>query len=347
MEKQDEKITVSWDDIQKNEAPQAPSVPPPQPQSGWGRIDTPIQPTLQGRATQGGGSIFMQSWFYLGLAGFIGAFLAWMLCEPSFSDAAGESSIGNDLLFPLMLVLMSIGYGTAESIVERSTQKGVTKGIISLCVGVVFGFLFNYIANVIYNVLLNLFSAESYSNPLCWIARSVAWGVFGIAGGLVYGIVSASGKKCFNGLIGGGLGAAIGGLLFDPISFITDGGEASRAVGMSIVGAATGIAMGLVESSLKDRWLYVASGPLAGKQFILYKPRTVLGSNQTCDIYLFKDPSILPQHATIEQTPSGTCISSSTLLTISKQSVQSKRLARGDSITIGRYTLIYDEKQRG
>jgi hypothetical protein len=345
MANEDNKITVSWDDIRKTDSLPTTPVTPTQPQSGWGRIDTPAQPTFQA-ATSQGGALAMQSWFYLGSAGFIGAFLAWMMCEPSFEDAAGYESWGNVLLFPLMLVLMSVGYGTAESVVERSAQKGIAKGIISLCVGVVFGFLFNYIANVIYNVLLKLFAVQSYFNPLGWISRSVAWGVFGIAGGLVYGIVSSSGKKCLNGLIGGGIGAAIGGLLFDPISFISGGGEASRAIGMGIFGAATGISMGLVESSLKDRWLYVSSGPLAGKQFILYKARTVIGSSQSCDIYLFKDPSILPQHATIEHTPNGTSISSSTPLTISKQSVQSKRLARGDSITIGRYTLIYDEKQR-
>jgi ubiquitin-protein ligase len=36
--------------------------------------------------------------------------------------------------------------------------------------------------------------------------------------------------------------------------------------------------MGLVGSALKDRWLYVTSGPLAGKQFILYKPQTIMGA---------------------------------------------------------------------
>ena len=56
---------------------------------------------------------------------------------------------------------------------------------------------------------------------------------------------------------------------------------------------ATGIGIGVIESALKDRWLYVTSGPLAGKQFILYKPVTTIGSSQQCDIYLFKDSNIL------------------------------------------------------
>jgi len=57
---------------------------------------------------------------------------------------------------------------------------------------------------------------------------------------------------------------------------------------------------GLVESALKDRWLYVTAGPLAGKQFILYKPRTIVGSDQKCDIYLFKDSNIAKEHAIID-----------------------------------------------
>ena len=77
------------------------------------------------------------------------------------------------------------------------------------------------------------------------------------------------------------LGAGLGGIIFDPIAMATKGGAPSRAVGFALVGIATGVAMGLVESALKDRWLYVTSGPLAGKQFILYKPLTTIGSSQS------------------------------------------------------------------
>src|SRR6185437_10893964 len=76
----------------------------------------------------------------------------------------------------------------------------------------------------------------------------------------------------------------VGGMVFDPIALATKAGAPSRAVGFALFGLATGVAMGIVESALKDRWLYVAAGPLAGKQFILYKPVTVIGSSQQSDI---------------------------------------------------------------
>src|ERR1700727_3930670 len=95
------------------------------------------------------------------------------------------------------------------------------------------------------------------------------------------------------------MGAGIGGVIFDPISLAFRGAGTSRAVGLGLLGMATGVGMGLVESALKDRWLYATAGPLAGKQFILYKTETNIGSRQESDIYLFKDPNILPCHASI------------------------------------------------
>ena len=120
-------------------------------------------------------------------------------------------------------------------------------------------------------------------------------------------------------------------LIFDPISFATHGGAVSRAVGFGLLGMATGIAMGLVESALKDRWLYVTAGPLAGKQFILYKPQTNIGSIQACDIYLFKDPEILPQHATLVQKGGRIHLIAEGPVYISGQRVHSSRVLESGS----------------
>jgi len=45
----------------------------------------------------------------------------------------------------------------------------------------------------------------------------------------------------------------------------------------------------------------VTAGPLAGKQFILYKALTTLGSQQQSDIYLFKDPNIFRSTRLLQQ----------------------------------------------
>lgn len=350
------KIRISWDDVNKAEveplAPVAtPSSRPPSPASAssWGTVSP--NPQVVSGMVNSGGSIFLKGWFYLGAAGLAGAFLAWMFCEPAFSDGYGEDW-GNTWLFPLMVILMSLGFGTAESIVERTWGRIFLRGLASCGLGLVLGFLFSFIANVVYNLMLNIvaeFGVRNISSPLCWISRSIGWAVFGMAGGLVFGIVSKSGKKTLYGMLGGVIGAAIGGLLFDPICMLVGGAEASRAIGMSILGASTGIAIGLVESALKDRWLYVSSGPLAGKQFVLYQDLVTIGRSQANVIYLFKDPAILEQHATIEHRAGRSLLTAYGPMVVSGQPLQSRMqraISSGDVIQIGRYTFTYAEKER-
>jgi hypothetical protein len=135
-------------------------------------------------------------------------------------------------------------------------------------------------------------------------------------------------------------------MVFDPISFATHNGIVSRGVGFGLLGLATGVAIGIVESALKDRWLYVAAGPLAGKQFILYKPMTTIGSSQKCDIYLFKDNSILPEHGRIEMRGAQTFLHSAGPIFISGQPARMRALQSGDLIQIGRYAFHFRERQR-
>ena len=327
------------------------SAPPPPPSGprSYGRVNVSNEAPAMA-AGGGGGPVYMQAWFYLGLAGLAGAFLAWAVCEPAFVDGAGgHERWGNTLIFPLMVILMSLGFGVAESIVERSFQKVMLRGVLSLVVGAPLGFIFYFVANKVFGIGIGLvqeLGVTSAENPVFWIARAIAWVVFGVAGGAVYGVVGQSGKKCLFGIIGGVLGAGIGGLAFDPISRVLGTAALSRAFGMVVFGAATGVAMGLVESALKSRWLFVTAGPLAGKQFILYKPVTTMGSRQGCDIYLFKDPSILPAHATIELRGNKLWLSASGGVLVNGQQVQQRGLGTGDSIQIGRYSFSYQEKAR-
>jgi len=295
------------------------------------------------------GSILLQGWFYLGAAGLLGAVLGWGLCERSFVDATTERHWGNIWMIPAIVTFMCIGYGVSESIVERSARKAILRGLLALPLGVVLGFIFEAVANLIYNLGLNICAqagVQSYRNPAAWIARGIGWAVFGAAGGTVYGLVGQSMKKAKYGIIGGLIGAGIGGTVFDPISMGMRGATLSRAVGFALFGAATGIAMGWVESALKDRWLYVTSGPLAGKQFILYKSLTTIGSDQKSDIYLFKDPNILGQHAAIAITGSRVQFKALGAAYVTGSPVSTRVLQDGDLLQIGRYAFRYKERHR-
>lgn len=295
------------------------------------------------------GSIWLKGWFYLGFAGFMGGFLAWGICEPGFVDGDGAPRWGNVLLVPLVVTLICIFLSVAESIVERSLKRALQKGALSLVLGAVLGFVFLGVANVVFSLaisLVNEMGLLAATNPAFWVARGFAWAVFGIAGGIIYGLAGQSLKKGQYGVIGGLIGAGIGGTVFDPIALAMDGAAGSRAVGFALFGLATGVAIGIVESAFKERWLYVASGPLAGKQFILYKPVTVIGSRQECDIYLFKDTSVAPQHAVLEARGPHVQITAMGEVYVSGSPVKSRVLQNGDLVQIGRYAFRYQERQK-
>jgi hypothetical protein len=299
-------------------------------------------------ADEGKSNIFLQGWFYLGIAGLAGAMLGWGICEPTFVDGEGHRW-GNIWIMPVIAALMCLGFGIAESIVERSLQKAFWRALLALPLGIVGGFIFDFIADKVFLISMGIayeLGVRTYKNPAFWVGRGLAWMVFGVAGGIIYGLVDRSGKKVRYGVLGGIIGAGLGGMVFDPISMATNAGAPSRAVGFALFGLATGVAMGIVESALKDRWMYVASGPLAGKQFILYKPVTVLGSSQQNDIYLFKDTSILPQHASIELRGAQTFLHAAGQVYVSGQPVKSRALRNGDLIQLGRYAFHFREKQR-
>lgn len=294
------------------------------------------------------GSILLQAWFYLGIAGLLGAGLAWAMAEPAFVDGGG-SRWGNIWIMPMVVTLQCVGFAIAESIVERSAKKALVRGLLALPLGVVLAFVFDFAAEIIFRIAVAMAAgagAQSFRNPAFWVARGIGWMVFGAAGGVVYGIVGQSSKKTLYGVLGGVLGAGIGGMVFDPIVMVTKGGATSRAVGFMLLGMATGIAIGLVESALKDRWLYVTAGPLAGKQFILYKARTLIGSDQKCDIYLFKDPNVLGQHAVVEITGTRVQLRALGPAYVSGQPTKLQVLQTGNSVQIGRYAFRYSERQR-
>ncbi|MGH9521787.1 MAG: hypothetical protein ACRD3E_04570, partial [Terriglobales bacterium] len=224
----------------------------------YGNINTAVADTGPARPEERP-SFLLQGWFYLGAAGLVGAVAGWGICEPHFLDEGGNLW-GNIWLLPMVTTLMLTCFALSESLVERSWKKALTRLAMVVPLGVVFGFVFSGVANMIYGIGLRTMFAmgvRTFRNPGWWIARALAWASFGVAAGLTYGLVGKSSKKAKYGVIGGAIGAFIGGLAFDPIALLFHGGAQSRAFGLGVLGLAAGAAMGFVESALKDRWLYV------------------------------------------------------------------------------------------
>jgi len=266
------------------------------------------------------------------------------------------------LLFPLVAALVGIMVGCVEGILARNYLRALSGGAVGLGIGLAGGFVSIFVAGMIY-VILGGISHEIAGDPtgsllgfvLQMVRRSLAWLVAGMTMGLAPGIVLKSKKLAFNGFIGGMIGGLIGGLLFDPINYFSSGGtffegvEVSRAIGFSIIGGTVGFMIGIVEMLTRDAWLLMTAGPLVGKQFIIYKNPTMLGSSPKCEIYLFKDASIEPNHAAIHTIRDGYEIEdrdSASGTWVNGQRIRRQRLKNSDEIRLGETKFVYLEKEK-
>ena len=318
--------------------------------------ETPPQPLLV--------RLIYASWFYLAVAGAVGALLAWAVLEPFFIE--GDQEAGNRLigllLFPTVAAGIGLMLGAVEGLVIRNPLRAFVCAIVGLGIGFGAGLISVFLAGIIFVIMARIavrFSPDldEHGMPhglgllILMMGRAAAWSVAAIPAGIGQGIALREKKVILNGLLGGVLGGLLGGLLFDPISlvFLYDGkATVSRAIGFAVIGALVGFFVGLVEQWTKTAWLLMKAGPLAGKQFVIYRNPTVLGSSPKADIYLFKDAAIEPRHAlshnlggrfTIEDcgTPDGTYVNG---IPIQKHVLQS-----GDQIVVGKTVLEYSVRK--
>ena len=320
--------------------------------------DLPSQPLLI--------RVIYASWFYLAMASAVGAFIAWAFMEPFFDDNAigrGGVQIAGLLLFPTVAGFVGLFLGAAEGLMCRNVGRALLCGSVGLGIGFGLGLVAIIPAGIIFATMTAI-AVQFWKNPrpdqmptglallILMMGRAAAWSVVSIPAGLGQGIALRERKVIYNGIVGGVLGGLIGGLLFDPISlvFVTADGKASvsRAVGFVVIGLLVGLFVGLVEAWTKTAWLLMRAGPLAGKQFVLHRDATVLGSSPKAEIYLFKDDAIEPRHAVIHNrggrfeiedcnTRDGTYVNG---IPITRQLLQS-----GDKIVLGKTVLEFALKE--
>lgn len=292
-------------------------------------------------------------WVYLGLFGLVFGVVAWGLSEILHSlDTAGSSMCWAVCI----CMFVGIGISIAESIVNRNWEQAIRQGSLAACICVFGSVIGMFIANVIFIIAIMIGGGEDISLILLMFARGLGWAILGMFVAIAPGVAMMSGKKLVLGLVGGAIGGFIGGLLFDPIAGI--GGEEqgetyvvlSRFVGIICFSVLTGVAMGLLEDAAKQGWLKVAAGVIAGKQFILYKNPTFIGSSPKCEIYLFKDPTVMPQHAAITEIRGSYTIEplgpECPVLLNAVPLQRPQKLENGDRIIIGETQFVFGLKEK-
>jgi len=203
--------------------------------------------------------------------------------------------------------IFAVVYAGWEHILARSWEGVRLVSIRAVSWGLSLAFIAGFIAQAVYlhfylqivRTLTLTDLATLSSNIKFYLARSLAWGLFGVGMGVAVAGGLKSTDKLVNGVIGGGIGGALGGIVFQYAGFHIQSNAVAQLVGLLVVGSGIGLAIGIVEKARRDAWIQVTGGPMAGKEFILYGADATVGSSPKCDVTLIKDVAIQPFHAVI------------------------------------------------
>jgi len=280
----------------------------------------------------------------------------------TFRQLAARSRAAGLLLFGIVGGFIGLAIGATDGIVCRLPRRALIAGAVGLVVGFLGGFVSGIIANIVYAPLSKLAmqqttgameSLSTFGFLLQLFGRSLAWALAGITMGLGQGIALRSKRLLIYGLIGGVAGGLFGGLLFDPIDMLILGGDKpsahwSRLIGLAVIGAAVGAMIGIVELLSRDAWLRMMQGPLAGKEFLIFKDLMKIGSSPKSDIYLFNDGEVAGHHATLRAVGDACeieCDDSVAMTLVNSRPIRRSRLRHGDEITIGRTVFLFQKRQ--
>jgi hypothetical protein len=280
----------------------------------------------------------------------------------TLSQMATRTQVAGLLLFPLIAGLIGLAIGAVDGLICRLIRRAVLAGSVGLLVGFIGGFVFGILAELIYAPLNMMAMSQMGTTPgeigtLGFViqmgGRALAWGMAGMAMGLGQGIALRSKHLLLYGFLGGLIGGLLGGLLFDPIDLLLLGSGKpsahwSRLAGFAIIGMSVGAMIGVVELLTRDAWLRMIEGPLAGKEFMLFKDVMTIGSSPRSQIYLFNDAEVADHAATL-RTVGGECEIEShdpqRPVLLNDRPSQRSRLRHGDRIGIGRTVFVFEKRQ--
>lgn len=311
--------------------------------------------------------------FYYSTSSLIGALTVWAIAEPYITDddvKIGIPFVSDYLIFGPVAAGLGLTLGLVYGVVNRNWSKALRCGIVGLGVGMGVTILTTVVADIAFGISIIAATSAMGNSPsppvegefplkglpffLFMCGRGIAWAIISMGAGLGLGVALKSKQLLLNGMVGGLIGGLLGGLFFDPISrwvaIDLQDGWVSRCVGFAAVGLFVGLFIGLIENISKEAWFQMLKGPLAGKHFVLFKSPMIIGSSPKCDIYLFKDPDIAPNHASVLKSGTRYLLKDDAGeqgVFVNGRKIDRHLLQPGDTVTIGETVLRYHEKQSG
>ena len=252
--------------------------------------------------------------------------------------------------FGLSGMLIAACLSAAQPLLAGNRTAAAVNAVVGAAAGLAGGVVVSLFVRRLYNALAAGAAAGDAVDARRVLAHAVSWGVLGLFVSVGPGLVMRNGKRLAIGLLGGLLGGLAGGAAFDPIFALTND-QVSRGVALCLIGVGAGLATGLIEHAARTGWLKVTAGLIAGKQFILYRNPTFIGSGPECPIYLFRDPAVGRRHAAVHAVPGGFEIENLPLggdTLVNGRPVHGRgRLRSGDELQIGATRFRFQEKKKG
>jgi len=278
------------------------------------------------------------------VAGAFGGAVGWVVVEllvaprMDYVTNLGEVFALDALFGAITGLCIGLALGAAEGILIGARHRLARGAAIGAGAGLFGGMLGLMLGEAVYQPL----------QGLAFVGRMLGWSAFGAALGLAEGITRRSRRGMRSAALGGAVGGAIGGFMFDLvgvlIGLVSSGDTLSRGIALIILGACIGLFIVVMEKALADGWLKVLSGRFEGRDFFLDKPRLAVGCDERCDVPLFGDPQVLPQHAVLTQISGGYAIEpvGGSAILVSGAPLQGRRpLQHEDVVTIGATRLLY------
>lgn len=287
------------------------------------------------------------------MAGLAGGALGWLPVElTSAGHSITEQVTSAEAV--AMFVSMAILSGMIGAMILASDEQKleITPRVRNLFIrGFAICFLLalpaNYYSNYVFSYVLSS-GGWGLGHPgsifYLMLGRIASWTLMGTMLGAGVGIASFRPVNLAKGAIGGLIGGFLGGFIFDPINRMTGGGLPSRLIGLSLIGLAIGLLIGLVQELTKTAWMTVEAGRLRGRQYRLEGAVSSIGRAEENPVGLFGDPAVQARHAVIERKGNdyvlrGLAVADGTFL--NGERVESAPLKEGDRIRIGSYELSF------
>lgn len=255
--------------------------------------------------------------------------------------------VANIFFFGACGMAIALCLAASEPLVQRNYPSAIVNGSMGACLGLIGG-----VAVALFIDQLHRFIVGDGDNPEASrqvLARCCTWGVLGLFLGLAPGMAMRNRRRLIVGLFGGLVGGLAGGALYDFAANVAHSAQVGRLVAISAIGLVAGLATGMIEQVVKTGWLKVTEGLITGKQFVLYRNPTYLGSSPHCQIYLFKDATIGQRHAAVHVVPGGFELENLPLggpTLLNGKPIRRVRMRAGDEIQISKTKFVFQEKAK-